>query len=130
MPVPLKRGAKALKLILTTVKKDNMSEAVLIGGTSFIQGLAHKHGIVVNNYKMQIPNSYRQETWEKTLKLDGVDSLNVIKILKRKNTKNKYEKVEHYLNNQLHHCNTTISLKRTVIFDDDVLLITEVIRTR
>ena len=107
-----------------------MSEAVLIGGTSFIQGLAQKHGIVVNNYKLPIPNSYSQEIWEKTLNLDGVDSLNIVRILNRKNTKNKYQKVEQYLNKQLEHCHTTIGLKRTEIHDEDVLLVTEVIRTR
>jgi hypothetical protein len=107
-----------------------MSEALIIGGTSFIQGLAQKHGIVVNNYKLPIPNSYHQETWEKVLKLDGADALAVSKILKRKNTRDKYQKVENYLNTALSHCNTTIGLKRTVIHEEDVLLVTEVTRTR
>ncbi len=105
-----------------------MSEALVIGGTSFYRGLAEKHGISISNYKIPYHTRGDRKVWEDVLKLDPVDSLVVTKTLTRKNGKNATDKSERYINNALKHLNTTVSIKRTVIHDDDVLLITEVVR--
>lgn len=104
-----------------------MSEGLIIGGTSFYRGLSEKHGLDINNYKIPYPKMGERELWEKALRLDPVDSLLVTKTLTRKG-KNRLDKAERYINTVLQHVNTTVSIKRTVIGDEDVLLVTEVIR--